>query len=69
MVKRKVGCPHHDTSISLHPLTFEGAIAALAHTPKHEDSQAEESDSTKERAPESAPSKRRTAPRRKPSSH
>jgi hypothetical protein len=24
---------HEDTTVSLHPLTFEQAIAALAHTP------------------------------------
>lgn len=49
MVGRKR--PHKDTSISLHPLTFEEAIAALAQPPKHEDSQAEESGSTTETRP------------------
>ena len=54
---------HEDTNVSLHPLAFEEAIAALAHAPKHTDSQAEGSGSTTERAPASAPSKKRTAPR------
>jgi hypothetical protein len=57
---------HEDTSVSLDGFTFEEVIAALAHAPKHTDSQAEESGSTKARAPASAPSKKRTAPRRKP---
>jgi len=57
---------HEDTSVSLHPLSFEEAIAKLAKAPKNKSSQAEESGSTTERAPESAPSRKRTAPRRKP---
>ena len=39
--------------MSLHPLSFEEAIEALANTPKHEDPEAEGSDSTSEDAPES----------------
>jgi len=38
---------HEDSSVSLHPLTFDEAIAKLAQA-KREDSQAEASDSTKE---------------------
>ena len=57
---------HEDTSVSL-DLTFEEAIARLVHAPKREGSQAEESGSTKAADPASAPSKKRTAPRRKPS--
>ena len=52
---------HEDSSVSLHPLTFDEAIAKLAQA-KRGDSQVEESDSTKEPARESAPSKKRTAP-------
>jgi hypothetical protein len=37
---------HQDTSVSLHPLSFEEAIRRLAQ-PKRKGSQAEESDSTK----------------------
>lgn len=44
---------HKDTKISLHPLSFEEAIKKLSQTPKHEDSQAGESDNTKEDALES----------------
>jgi len=58
---------HKDTSVSLHPLTFQEAIAALAQTPKHEESPAEESDSTTEAGPERAPSEKQTAPRPEPS--
>jgi hypothetical protein len=58
---------HKDTSVSLQPLTFGEAIAALAQAPKHEDSGAKQSGNTRARAPESAPSKKRAAPRRKPS--
>ena len=46
---------HDDTTISLKPLTFDEAIRELAKASKHEDSEAEGSDSTKEHAPESAP--------------
>ena len=46
---------HEDTTMSLHPLNFEEAIAALAHAPKHTDSQPVESGSTKERGPECGP--------------
>lgn len=45
-----------DTSVPLHPLSFEDAIAELA-TPKHEDSQAKGSCSTKEDDPASESSK------------
>jgi len=62
MSKRK----HEDTAVSLHPLAFDEAIAKLARA-KREDSQAEASGSTKEADRESAPSKKRTARRRKPS--
>ena len=52
---------HEDTAVSLHPLTFDEAIAKLAQS-KRGDSQAEESGSTTKPARESAPSKKRTAP-------
>ena len=52
---------HEDSSVSLHPLTFDEAIAKLAQA-KHGGSPAEESDSTKEADRESAPSKKGTAP-------
>ena len=58
---------HEDTSVSLHPLSFEDAIAALANSPKQTDSQAEGSGSTKEAAPASETSKKRIARRRKSS--
>ena len=58
---------HTDTSVSLHPLSFDEAIAALANAPKQTDSQAEESGSTTEAAPGSETSKKRTARRRKSS--
>ena len=58
---------HQDTSISLHPLSFEDAIEALSKSPKSEDSLPEASDSTTELAPESAPIKRKTSRRRKSS--
>ena len=41
---------HEDTTISLHPLSFKEAIAGLVNAPRQTDSQAEESDSTKEAA-------------------
>lgn len=63
MPKRK----HNDTTVSLHPLTFEEAIETLAKTPKCGDSQAEETGKTKEVSPESETSKPRNAPRRKSS--
>ena len=44
---------YEDTTITLKPLTFEEAIRELAKTPKHKDSQAEESDNTKAHAHES----------------
>ena len=37
---------HEDTTVWLHPLSFEEAIAALAQAPKRKDSQAEESGET-----------------------
>ncbi len=43
---------HKDTSVSLHPLSFDEAIEALAQTPKHGDSGAEGSGNTKEHVPE-----------------
>ena len=46
---------HKDTSISLHPLSFDEAIKALVEAPKHKDSEAERPDNTKEHVPESAP--------------
>jgi len=52
-----------DTSVSLHPLSFEEAIEALAKTPKREGSEAEGSYSTSEDDPESGPTKKRNAPR------
>jgi len=57
---------HGDTRISLHPLTFDEAMAKLAQA-KREDSPAAESGNTKEDGRESAPSRKRTARRRKPS--
>lgn len=57
---------HDDTSISLHPLTFEQAIRVLAQ-PRRTDSQAEGSDKTKSPDPETDASKRKTVRRRKPS--
>ena len=57
--------PREDTSISLAPLTFEEAIAALVHAPTREDSPAEESGSTKEGVSVSEPSKRQTSRRQK----
>ncbi len=62
-----MGKKHQDTKISLHPLSFEEAIEALSQNSKHDDSQVEESGNTKEHAPESAPSKKRTAPHRESS--
>ena len=55
---------HQDTSISLHPLSFEDAIKALAKSPKREGSQAEESGSTTEAAPKPSkdPLPARTSP-------
>lgn len=58
---------HEDTSISLHPLSFEDAIEALAKSPTNEDSPPEASDSTTEPVPESAPAKPKTSRRRKSS--
>ena len=48
--KNKKQQKHEVTSISLHPLTFEGAIAKLANGPKQKESPAEGSGSTKEHA-------------------
>ena len=55
------------TRISLHPLSFDEAIKALVSEPKHKDSPAEGSCSTKEAALESEPSKPKTVRRRKSS--
>ena len=50
--------------ISLYPLTFEQAVQALVQDkPKQKGSEAEASGSTKEAAPESGTSKRRTSRR------
>ena len=57
----------NDTAVSLDPLSFEEAIAALVNVPKREDSQAEACGNTTEAAPESETSNRRNAQRRKPS--
>ena len=59
---------HQDTTISLQPLSFEEAIAALANSPRQTDSQSEESDSTKEVDLGSETSKKQTVQRQKPSS-
>ena len=59
-----MGKKHKDTHTSLHPLSFDEAMKKLAQA-KRKDSQAEESGNTTEPARESAPSKRRTARRRK----
>lgn len=48
--------------LTLHPLTFEEAIAALAQAPKHKDSGPKQSGNTRARAPDSAPSKKRASP-------
>ncbi len=53
---------HDDTTISLHPLTFEEAIKELT-TPKRKDSQPEQSHNTNQAVPESETSKKRTARR------
>lgn len=58
---------HQDTSISLYPLPFEEAMSVLSQPPKRKDSQAEESCNTREDAPESETSDRRTSRRRKSS--
>ena len=63
MTKKK----HEDTKVSLHPLSFEEAIQALSHSPKRKDSEAVGSDNTKEHAPESGTSKKRTSQRWKSS--
>ena len=52
---------HDDTSVSLHPLSFEEAMHELANAPKHEDSQAEESCNSNEDAPESETSDSQTS--------
>lgn len=59
---------HEDTTISLHPLSFEEAIKELATPTRHEDSQTEVSGNTKEVAPAPGKPKRRTARHRKLSS-
>ena len=41
MNSKRNGRQHRDTTVSLHPLSFEQAITALANTPKHEGSEAE----------------------------
>jgi hypothetical protein len=64
MIKRRKKQEHEDTRISLAPLTFEQAVAALVGGPMRKGSPAEESCSTTEAAPESAPSKPRTSRRR-----
>ena len=51
-----------DTTISLHPLSFQEAIRELAHVSKHGDSQAEGSCNTNEDAPESETLAKKTVP-------
>ena len=63
----KTKARNKDTSVSLHPMPFNEAIAALANSPKQTDSQVAECDSTKEADPVSETSKKRTAQRRKSS--
>ena len=58
---------HEDTSVSLHPLSFEEAIHELVNAPKQKDSQAEASDKTKSDAPESEPSEKQTDSHQQPS--
>ena len=60
---------HRDTTISLHPMSFEEAIAKLADLPRRSHSEAEGSGSTTETAPETETSEPRTAPRQSPPSH
>ena len=58
---------HQDTTISLHPLSFEQAIDTLANSPRQTDSQAEGSDNTKEADLGSETSNKRTSQNQKPS--
>ena len=58
---------HKDTTISLHPLSFDKAIKELSQTTKHGDSEAEESGNTTKHAPESGSSKKQTSPHRESS--
>ena len=53
----------HNTSVSLHPLSFDEAIEALAKAPKRAESEAEARDSSRASAPESETSEPRTSPR------
>lgn len=62
-----MGKKHQDTKISLHPLSFEEAIKELAQSSKHKDSRVGRFGNTKELAPESGSSKKRTAPHQKSS--
>ena len=43
---------HKDTTISLHPLSFDEAITQLVQTPKQNDSQTEKADNTNKADPE-----------------
>lgn len=52
---------HEDTTISLHPLSFEEAIKELATPTKRKDSQAEASGNAKEVAPEPVQPRKRTS--------
>lgn len=54
---------HEDTTVSLHPLTFEEAIAKLVRVPERTDSPAAASDSTTSADPADEPSATQTAPR------
>ncbi len=61
MRSKRLAQKHEDTRGSLHPLSFDEAMEALAHAPKQTDSPAAESDSTKSGDRDSVPPKRRWA--------
>ena len=61
------GKKRESTSISLYPLRFDEAVRVLLEPPTHEGSEVEVSGNATVAAPESVPSRRRTAPRRKSS--
>ena len=54
--KEKVQKRHSDTTISLHPLSFDEAITKIVQTPKPDDSQAEKADNTNKADSEPEPS-------------
>lgn len=58
---------HEDTSISLHGMTFDEALAMLVSVPKRADSEAEASGKTTLPAPESGQAEPQTDPRRESS--